>query len=110
MNNELAGNIRRFRKERGLTQEKLAEELDKMNGVAEEVPLNADETVNPNSVDAIQAQANEDDGSGTASKQGEWAICPVCGKRFQKKSPDQKYSSIACANKARKNQGITFGR
>ena len=91
-------------------QEKLAEELDKMNGVAEEVPLNADETVNPNSVDAIQAQANEDDGSGTASKQGEWAICPVCGKRFQKKSPDQKYSSIACANKARKNQGITFGR
>lgn len=91
-------------------QEKLAEELDKMNGVAEEVPLNADETVNPNSVDAIQAQANADDGSGTASRQGEWAICPVCGKRFQKKSPDQKYSSIACANKARKNQGITFGR
>ena len=95
-------------------QEKLAEELDKMNGIAEEVPLNEDDTVNPNSVDAIQAQSNGEaglsSGRSSGSREGEWAICPVCGKRFQKKSPDQKYSSIACANKARKNQGITFGR
>ena len=91
-------------------QEMLAEELDRMNGVTDSVPLREDDTVDPTNPDGIQAQAGGDDGSGTASKQGEWAICPVCGKRFQKKSPDQKYSSIACANKARKNQGITFGR
>ena len=29
--------------------------------------------------------------------------CPVCGKRFQKKEPNQRYSSIACANKARRS-------
>ena len=91
-------------------QAMLAEELKEMNQAAEGVPLREDDTVNPTDTDGIQAQASGDDGSGTASKQDEWAICPVCGKRFQKKSPDQKYSSIACANKARKNQGISFGR
>ena len=95
-------------------QQMLADELDKLNGVAEEVPLNEDDTVNPNSVDAIQAQSNgeagQSSGGSSGSREGEWAICPVCGKRFQKKSPDQKYSSIACANKARRNSGVTFGR
>ena len=91
-------------------QEMLAEELKEMNEVAEGVPLREDDTVDPTNVDGVQAQASGEEGNGTGSKQGEWAICPVCGKRFQKKSPDQKYSSIACANKARKNQGISFGR
>ena len=92
-------------------QQMLADELKEMNEAAEGVPLREDDTVNPTGTDGIQAQANgEVGGSSSGSKQGEWAICPVCGKRFQKKSPDQKYSSIACANKARKNQGITFGR
>ena len=91
-------------------QEMLAEELRQMNEASEGVPLREDDTVDPTGTDGIQAQSAGDDGSGTASRQGEWAICPVCGKRFQKKSPDQKYSSIACVNKARKNQGITFGR
>lgn len=85
-------------------QQMLADELDRLNGVIEEdIPLKQDDTTDPTTRDGIQAQA---EGSGQQSgegKKGEWAICPVCGKRFQKNSPDQKYSSIACANKARKS-------
>ena len=86
-------------------QEKLAEELDRLNGVTEDIPLKEDDTVNPATKDGIQAQAGSDAGSGgdSGEKKGEWAICPVCGKRFQKKEPNQKYSSIACANKARRS-------
>ena len=85
-------------------QQMLADELDRLNGVSEDIPLKEDDTTDPTSADGIQAQA-EAGGSGDAGgeKKGEWAICPVCGKRFQKKDPNQKYSSIACANKARRS-------
>ena len=85
-------------------QQMLADELDRLNGVTEKVPLKEDDTTDPTSADGIEAQA-AGGGSGDAGgeKKGEWAICPVCGKRFQKKDPNQKYSSIACANKARRS-------
>ena len=84
-------------------QKMLAEELDRLNGVTEsEVPLKEDNTTNPVTQDGIQAQA-EGENSQSGGKPGEWAICPVCGKRFLKKEPNQKYSSIACANKARRS-------
>ena len=86
-------------------QQMLADELDRLNGVAEDVPLKEDDTTDPTTADGIEAQAaaggSGDPGSG--EKKGEWAICPVCGKKFQKKDPNQKYSSIACANKARRS-------
>ena len=89
-------------------QERLAEELDRLNGVTAEgdadgLPLNDDNTNDPTTVDGIQAQAEASESEGQSSKKGQWAICPVCGKRFIKKEPQQKYSSIACANKARKS-------
>ena len=101
-------------------QERLAEELDKLNGVgmegeeAEEIPLKEDETVNPTEPDAIQAQAeSEGDGQRRSSK-GSYAICPVCGKRFIKKEGNQVYDSIACANRGRRSTprygGMTVGR
>ena len=82
-------------------QQMLADELDRLNGVTDsEVPLQEDDTTNPVTQEGIQAQAEGEDAHG---KKGDWAICPVCGKRFQKKEPNQKYSSIACANKARRS-------
>lgn len=94
-------------------QEKLAEELDKLNAVTgetpEEVPLKENDTVDPNEPKSIQAQGQAEE-EPQKKKAGEWAICPVCGKRFIKKEPDQKYNSIACANRARRGNGITFGR
>lgn len=83
-------------------QQMLADELDRLNGVTADIPLKEDDTTDPTSADGIQAQAEGDAGD-TGEKKGEWAICPVCGKRFQKKDPNQKYSSIACANKARRS-------
>ena len=83
-------------------QERLAEELDELNGVGEKIPLKEDNTTDPTTADGIQAQA-ESDAPKQQGKKGEWAICPVCGKKFQKKEPNQKYSSIACANKARRS-------
>ena len=93
-------------------QKMLADELDRLNGVTEDVPLKEDDTTDPTSKDGIQAQAEGTGGSGdpgSGEKKGEWAICPVCGKRFQKKDPNQKYSSIACANKARRSTPIYGG-
>lgn len=87
-------------------QQMLADELDRLNGVTDGVPLKEDDTTDPTTQDGIKAQAEGEGGSGDAGggeKKGEWAICPVCGKRFQKKDPNQKYSSIACANKARRS-------
>jgi len=86
-------------------QQMLADELDRLNGVTEDVPLKEDDTTDPTTKDGIQAQAESTGGGGDdgGEKKGEWAICPVCGKRFQKKDPNQKYSSIACANKARRS-------
>ncbi len=83
-------------------QERLAEELDELNGVGEEIPLKEDDTTDPTTAEGIQAQA-EAEPPKQQGKKGEWAICPVCGRKFQKKEPNQKYSSIACANKARRS-------
>ena len=86
-------------------QERLAEELDRLNGVEDDdgLPLNDDNTEDPTTVDGVQASAEASQGEGEKSQKGQWAICPVCGKRFIKKEPNQKYSSIACANKARRS-------
>ena len=85
-------------------QQMLADELNRLNGIgAEEVPLKEDDTTNPVSVEGIQAQAEgEQSHSGDGSK-GQWAICPVCGKRFIKKEANQVYDSIACANRGRRS-------
>jgi len=92
-------------------QEMLAQELDRLNGVAEtlaqakaaaeEVPLKDDETLNPTEPDNIQAQAKAQ-GSGNSGK-GSYAICPVCGKRFVKKEANQVYDSLSCANRGRRS-------
>ena len=94
-------------------QQKLADELDKLNGITDGLPLNEDDTVNPTSTDGVEAQAEADEGaSGGSSGQGggRWAICPVCGKRFQKHEDNQVYDSRSCANKARRDNGIGFRR
>ena len=93
-------------------QEKLAAELDRLNGVEEGLPLNEDETVNPTTPGGVEAQAGAEDGSNESSGDGagKWAICPVCGKRFKKKEDKQIYDSISCANKARRDNGIGFRR
>ena len=84
-------------------QQMLADELDRLNGVVEDdIPLREDDTVDPTEPNAIEA-AGEEAANQEGGKKGDWAICPVCGKRFQKKEPNQKYSSIACANKARRS-------
>ena len=88
-------------------QERLAQELDELNGVGAgdgDIPLREDSTTDPTTAEGIQASAEAEEGGGEAkSKTGQWAICPVCGKKFRKKEPNQKYSSISCANKARRS-------
>ena len=90
-------------------QEKLAEELDRMNGVGGEegVPLKEDETVDPTSAEGIQAQAEGEESSGgsqnSGNGKGSWAQCPVCGKKFIKKEANQIYDSLSCANRGRRS-------
>ena len=85
-------------------QQKLADELDRLNGVTDGMPLNEDDTTDPTTAEGIEAQAESEGGNVEAGeKKGEWAICPVCGKRFRKNDPNQKYDSITCANKARRS-------
>ena len=101
-------------------QEKLAEELDRLNGVAEGLPLDENDTVNPTTPEGVQAQSvteksvnsGNNRGRGSSSEQsgGQWAICPVCGKRFRKREENQIYDSLSCSNRARRNNGISFGR
>ena len=95
-------------------QQKLADELDRLNGVTEGLPLDENDTVNPDSPEGVMAQAESDAGSGGGSSgngsQGRWAICPVCGKRFQKHEDNQIYDSRSCANKARRDNGVGFRR
>ena len=93
-------------------QARLAAELDRLNGVGEGLPLDEDDTVNPTTEEGVQAQAEvtESNGGSSGDKEGQWAICPVCGKRFLKKESNQVYDSIACANKARRDNGIGFRR
>lgn len=95
-------------------QQKLADELDRLNGVTDGLPLDEDETVNPTSPGGVSAQAESDENAGAqksgSGSQGQWAICPVCGKRFQKHEDKQIYDSRSCANKARRDNGIGFRR
>ena len=87
-------------------QQMLADELDKLNGVRtgeDDVPLKEDNTTNPNTAEGIQAQAEGEDSSPSNSQKGQYAICPVCGKKFIKKESNQVYDSIACANRGRRS-------
>ena len=85
-------------------QQMLADELNRLNGIGtEEVPLKEDDTTNPVSVEGIQAQAEGENRSSGDGSKGQWAICPVCGKRFIKKEPNQVYDSIGCANRGRRS-------
>ena len=94
-------------------QQKLADELDRLNGVSDGLPLDENDTVNPTSPGGVEAQAEADSanaGGGGDKSQGKWAICPVCGKRFQKHEDNQVYDSRSCANKARRDNGVGFRR
>ena len=87
-------------------QEMLAEELDRLNGVQSEdgIPLKEDDTTDPTSPDGIKAQAEGDDAPKSGdSRKGQWAQCPVCGKKFIKKEANQIYDSLSCANRGRRS-------
>lgn len=87
-------------------QEMLAKELDRMNGVGEDgIPLKEDDTTDPTSPEGIQAQAESDESTGASreSKKGQWAQCPVCGRKFIKKEANQVYDSLSCANRGRRS-------
>ena len=96
-------------------QQKLADELDRLNGITEGLPMSEDDTVNPSSPEGVVAQAEGEEtassgGGGSGQGKGQWAICPVCGKRFQKREDKQVYDSLSCANKARRDNGVGFRR
>lgn len=91
-------------------QQMLADELDRMNGVTGEsddgIPLKEDDTTNPISPEGIQAQAEGEEGqqqSAQKAGKGQWAQCPVCGKKFIKKESNQVYDSLSCANRGRRS-------
>ena len=91
-------------------QQRLAEELKELNAQAEGMPLNENDTTDPTSTEGIVAQAETEGGSQNSnSNEGRYGICPVCGKRFLKKEANQIYDSRSCANRARKNSGVTWG-
>ena len=95
-------------------QQMLADELDRLNGLgeADTLPMKEDDTVNPASPEGVTAQAEAEGsssgGGGGSRKEGQWAICPVCGKKFLKQESNQIYDSIACSNKARRGNGIGY--
>lgn len=92
-------------------QEMLAAELDRLNGVAEalaeaeaateKLPGKEDETLNPVEPENVQAQAQSQQNK--ESSKGQYAICPVCGRRFIKKESNQVYDSLSCANRGRRS-------
>ena len=87
-------------------QEMLAEELDRLNGVEGEdgIPLKEDDTTDPTTPDGIKAQAEGDEKPvKSGSQKGQWAQCPVCGKKFIKKEANQVYDSLSCANRGRRS-------
>ena len=89
-------------------QNMLAEELDRLNGVGEgeDIPLNENDTTDPTTPDGIKAQAEGGEGGAKPAreaKKGEWAVCPVCGKKFIKKEANQVYDSLSCANRGRRS-------
>lgn len=87
-------------------QEMLAEELDRLNGVESEdgIPLKEDDTTDPTTPDGIKAQAEGDEAPAkSGSQKGQWAQCPVCGRKFIKKEANQVYDSLSCANRGRRS-------
>ena len=87
-------------------QEMLAQELDRLNGVESEdgIPLKEDDTTDPTTPDGIKAQAEGDAApANSGSQKGQWAQCPVCGKKFIKKEANQVYDSLSCANRGRRS-------
>ena len=87
-------------------QEMLAQELDRLNGVESEdgIPLKEDDTTDPTTPDGIKAQAEGDAAPAkSGSQKGQWAQCPVCGKKFIKKEANQVYDSLSCANRGRRS-------
>ena len=87
-------------------QEMLAQELDRLNGVESEdgIPLKEDDTTDPTTPDGIKAQAEGDAAPAkSGSQKGQWAQCPVCGKKFIKKEANQVYDSLSCANRKRRS-------
>ena len=89
-------------------QERLAAKLKEMNQQAQGLPLDENDTVNPTSPEGVEAQVASESGS-SGSNDGKYGQCPVCGKMFVKHEKGQIYDSKSCANKARKNNGITYG-
>ena len=76
-----------------------------MNGLnpdGSEIPLKEDNTTDPTSAEGIQAEAEANE-SKPREQKGQWAQCPVCGRRFLKKEANQVYDSIACANRGRRS-------
>ena len=92
-------------------QRRLADELERLNNQAEDIPLDENDTVNPTSAQGVTAQAeSEGGGKSSSGQEGRYGICPVCGKRFLKHEANQIYDSRSCANKARRDSGIGFRR
>lgn len=88
-------------------QQMLADELNRLNGVGMEgdgdLPLKEDDTTDPLSAEGLQAQAEGENEPPKKSEVGQWAQCPVCGKRFIKKESNQIYDSKSCANRGRRS-------
>ena len=90
-------------------QQRLAQELKELNAQEDGIPLNENDTTNPTSAEGITAQAESEGGTqSSGDNEGKYGICPVCGKRFVKKEANQIYDSRSCANRARKNSGVTW--
>ena len=50
-----------------------------------------------------------DEGSNDVEDDERSAVCPICGRRFEKSNPHQKYDSVRCRNKANRNSRIYGG-
>ena len=57
----------------------------------------------------VIVDSEEDQSSELADEDTRTAVCPICGKRFVKANPHQKYDSVRCRNKANRNTLIYGG-
>ena len=89
-------------------QEELARRLDENNGILTEEELRDDEREQREDL-ADEAEEEMTSESSSGSSEGNFGVCPICGKRFKKSYPGQQYNSIACANKARKSRSGSGG-
>lgn len=89
-------------------QEELARRLDENNGILTEEELRDDEREQREDL-ADEAEEEMTSESSSGNSEGNFGVCPICGKRFKKSYPGQQYNSIACANKARKSQSGSGG-